>query len=197
MIIRKTILTLAAPSLMAAFANAPLIAQRADTTPMRIDRDSAIKEALAHNRTLAIAREQIAQARACVNQGYALPEPSISAAVLGANGIARPHTANETDLGVGITIPFPNKIILRGQAAKADLGNFDELYLQQRQLVASQTAQAYDSLLVSLRHREDLVVTKSLAEDFVKKTQARFNAGTAAKLDVVKGRWMLRKRKTT
>ena len=185
-------------SLVAALAGTPLAAQgrptvppvaqtQDSTAPPRIDRDGAIKEALAHNPTLAIAREQIAQARARVTEGYALPEPSVSAAVLGANGIARPHTANETDLGVGITIPFPNKIILRGQAAKADLRNFDELYMQQQQLVASQTAQAYDSLLVALRHREDLVVTKSLAEDFVKKTQARFNAGTAAKLDVVKG----------
>jgi outer membrane protein TolC len=165
-----------------------LSAQLQDTTtPLRLDRDEAIKEALAHNPTLAVAREQMAQARARVNEGYALPEPSLSAAVLGANGFARPHTANETDLGVGITVPFPNKIILRGQAAKADLGNYDELYVQQRQLVASQTAQAYDSLLVALRHREDLLISKSLAEDFVKKTQARFNAGTAAKLDVVKG----------
>jgi cobalt-zinc-cadmium efflux system outer membrane protein len=185
--IRNTKHTFAALSLIAALGAPPLAAQSADTTPMRIDRDSAIKEALAHNPTLAIAREQIAQARARVTQGYALPEPSISATVLGANGIASPHTGNETDLGIGITIPFPNKIIMRGQAAKADLGNFDELYIQQRQLIASQTAQAYDSLLVALRHREDLVVTKSLAEDFVKKTQARFNAGTAAKLDVVKG----------
>ena len=154
---------------------------------MRIDRDGAIKEALAHNPTLAIAREQIAQARARVTQGYALPEPSVSANYLGANGAFASTHGNETDLGVGITVPFPQKIVLRGQAAKGDLGNFNELYVQQRQLIASQTAQAYDSLLVALRHREDLVVTKSLAEDFVKKTQARFNAGTAAKLDVVKG----------
>ena len=187
MIIRNTTYSFAALVVIVALAAKPLTAQAPDTAPLRIDRKGAIAEALAHNPTLAIAREQIAQARARVTQGYALPEPSISAAVLGANGIARPHTANETDLGVGITIPFPNKIILRGQAAKADLGNYDELYVQQRQLVASQTAQAYDSLLVALRHREDLVVTKTLAEDFVKKTQARFNAGTAAKLDVVKG----------
>jgi len=161
--------------------------QDSTTAPLRLDRNEAITEALAHNPTLAVAREQIAQARARVTEGYALPEPSVSAAVLGANGIARPHSSNETDLGIGITIPFPNKIILRGQAAKGDLGNFDELYIQQRQLVASQTAQAYDSLLVALRHREDLLVTKSLAEDFVKKTEARFNAGTAAKLDIIKG----------
>ncbi|MFI5242996.1 MAG: TolC family protein, partial [Gemmatimonadales bacterium] len=118
---------------------------------------------------------------------YALPEPSISANYLGATGAFRPHTGNETDLGVGITIPFPNKIILRGQAAKGDLGNFDAQYVLQRQIIAAQTAQAYDSLLVALRHRDDLLIAKQLAQDFVQKTQARFNAGTAAKLDIVKG----------
>jgi cobalt-zinc-cadmium efflux system outer membrane protein len=170
-------------------SGASLRAQAADTAPgpLRIDRAGAIEEALAHNPTLAVAREQIAQARARVTQGYALPEPSISATYLGANGAFRPHTGNETDLGVGITIPFPNKIILRGQAAKGDLGNFDAQYVLQRQLVAAQTAQAYDSLLVALRHRDDLLVAKQLAQDFVQKTQARFNAGTAAKLDIVKG----------
>jgi len=175
-------------SLVAALASTPLAAQARDSVaPLRIDRNAAIKEALAHNPTLAVAREQIAQARARVVQGYALPEPSISAAVLGATGFAHPHTANETDLGIGITLPFPQKIVLRGEAAKGDLGNFDELYVQQKQLIASQTSQAYDSLLVALRHREDLIVARTLAQDFVKKTQARFNAGTAAKLDVVKG----------
>ncbi len=166
----------------------PLAAQvDSASVPLRIDRAEAIRQALAHNPTLLIAREQIAQARARVTQGYALPEPSLSASVLGATGFARPHTANETDLGVGITIPFPQKILLRGQAAKGDLGNFDELYVLQRQVVAAQTSQAYDSLLVALRHREDLLVSKQLAQDFVKKTEARFNAGTAARLDVVKG----------
>lgn len=178
-------------SLVVAFfaGAAPLAAQQLDsaTEPLRINRAEAIRQALAHNPTLLIAREQIAQARARVTEGYALPEPFLSASVLGANGFARPHSANETDIGVGITVPFPNKIILRGQAAKGGLGNFDELYALQRQVVASQTAQAYDSLLVALRHREDLLVTKQLAEDFVKKTEARFNAGTAARLDVVKG----------
>lgn len=172
-----------------AFGIARLSAQAPDSTsaPFRLNRAEAIQEALAHNPTLAVAREQIAQARARVTQGYALPEPSISAAFLGANGAFHPHTGNETDLGVGITIPFPNKIILRGQAAKGDLGSFDAQYVLQRQLVAAQTAQAYDSLLVALRHRDDLMVAKQLAQDFVQKTQARFNAGTAAKLDVVKG----------
>lgn len=183
------LLLVAAPLAAQARAATPTAAQLIDSTtaPLRLDRNAAITEALAHNPTLAVAREQIAQARARVTEGYALPEPSVSANYLGANGAFHPRTGNETDLGIGITIPFPNKIILRGQAAKSDLGNFDELYVQQRQLIASQTAQAYDSLLVALRHREDLLISKSLAEDFVKKTEARYSAGTVAKLDIVKG----------
>jgi cobalt-zinc-cadmium efflux system outer membrane protein len=52
--------------------------------------------------------------------------------------------------------------------------------------VAAQTADAYDSLLVALKHRADLTEAESLARNFLQRTQARFNAGTAAKLDVIK-----------
>ncbi len=156
-----------------------LSAQMQDSTnaPLRIDREEAIAEALAHNPTLAVAREQIAQARARVTQGYALPEPSVSANYLGATGAFHPHTGNETDVGVGITIPFPNKIILRGQAAKGDLGNFDELYILQRHLIAAQTAQAYDSLLVALRHREDLLISKTRPRTSSKKPKRATTRG--------------------
>ena len=55
-----------------------------------------------------------------------------------------------------------------------------------RQQITSQTAQTYDTLRVALRHRADLTESRQLSADFLKKTQARFNAGTAAKLDVVR-----------
>ena len=156
------------------------------TDTLRLTRRAAIAQALTHNPTLQVAQEQVAEARARVVQGFALPEPSFSAAVLGQPGLIRPHSATETDLALGITIPFPQKIILRGQAAEGDFGNVDQQYILQRQVITRQTSQAYDSLLVALRHREDLQVARQLAEDFLKKTQARFNAGTAPKLDVIK-----------
>ena len=49
-------------------------------------------------------------------------------------------------------------------------------------LAASAT---YDSLLAALKHREFLTEARGLAADFLKKTQARYDAGTAAKLDVI------------
>lgn len=156
------------------------------TDPVRLTRQDAIREALARNPTLRVAEEQVAQGRARVTQAYALPEPDVGLSAVGQSAAFRPHSATETDLSVGLTIPFPNKIRLRGQVANGDLGNLSETYTLQRQLIVFQTNQAYDSLLVSLRHRQDLEEARTLAQDFLKKTQARFNAGTAAKLDVIK-----------
>ena len=64
-------------------------------------------------------------------------------------------------------------------------GFVDETYALQKQVIAFQTNQAYDSLLVSLKHRQDLEEARKLSQEFLDKTQARYNAGTVAKLDVV------------
>jgi cobalt-zinc-cadmium efflux system outer membrane protein len=168
--------------------HADLRAQQGDNLSpvLRVTREQAIREALARNPTLQVSRSQVAQARARVTQARALPEPSIGASIVGQPGAFRPGSGNESDLSVGITIPYPGKILLRGQSARAELGSIDESYTLQRQLVVFQTNQAYDSLLVSLRHRQDLEEARKLTQDFLDKTQARFNAGTVAKLDVIK-----------
>jgi outer membrane protein TolC len=41
------------------------------------------------------------------------------------------------------------------------------------------------TLLVALRHRENFREARTLAADFLRRTQARFDAGTAARLDVI------------
>jgi cobalt-zinc-cadmium efflux system outer membrane protein len=157
----------------------------ADTVP-RITRQEAIRLALAHNPTLEVVRQQIQQARARVRQAVALPEPSFGVAVLGQPSVLRPHTATETDISAGLTIPFPQKIRLQGLAARGDLGALDQSLALQQQQIVFQTNQAYDSLLVAQWHRRDLLESRQLSADFLKKTQARFDAGTAAKLDVIK-----------
>jgi cobalt-zinc-cadmium efflux system outer membrane protein len=164
------------------------LAQQRDSTGqlLRVSRADAIRLALARNPTLAVAREQVAQARSRVAQARALPEPSIGASIVGQPGAFRPRAGTESDLSVGITIPYPGKILLQGQAAKGELGSVDETYVLQRQLVVFQTNQAYDSLLVSLKHRQDLEEARKLSQEFLDKTQSRYNAGTVAKLDVIK-----------
>lgn len=159
----------------------------ADTTAtLLLTRRQAVAEALAHNPQLEAARQQVDQARARVSEATALPDPSFSAAIADETGPTQFGTAGSKALGIGMTIPFPTKIHLRGAVAGTDVSASEFAYTQSRQLVASQTIQAYDALLVAQRHAQDLAEAKRLSDDFLKKTQARFNAGTAAKIDVIK-----------
>jgi len=162
--------------------------QRPDSTThvLRLTRQQAIHEALARNPTLEVSREQVAQAQARVTQARALPEPSIGVSIQGQPAAFRPGGGTAREVSAGITIPYPGKIILQGKVARGELGSIDQSYTLQRQLIVFQTNQAYDSLLVSLQHRRDLEEARTLTQGFLDKTQARFNAGTVAKLDVIK-----------
>lgn len=152
--------------------------------PPGLTRREAIDSALAHNPQLEAAREQVAEARARVVQAVALPDPSLSGSLDTESRLLGPSSSRT--LGLGLTVPFPDKIRLRGKVAGADVHAAELGYSLLQQQIGSQTAQAYDALLVALRTERDLRDAVQLAQDFVKRTQARYNAGTAARLDVVK-----------
>ena len=152
----------------------------------RLSRREAIAMALAHNPQLEIARAQIGEAKARKVEAVSIPDPAATASLDQQRGIFQSGSAGQKNVGVAMDIPFPNKLRLQGKIAQSDVQSADLNYQLQRQLVAAQTAEAYDSLLVALKHRGDLTEGETLARDFLRRTQARFNAGTAAKLDVIK-----------
>jgi cobalt-zinc-cadmium efflux system outer membrane protein len=154
--------------------------------PLRLSRRQAVAEALARNPGLLASRAQVEQARAQVAVARAFPDPSLAADVAGQRNAFNPGSGNASDVGFGLTVPFPSKIRLRGEVATAALGAAELTLAQLRQSVASQAAQAYDAILVALRHGDDLRQSKELALDFLAKTKARFLAGTVPKVDVVK-----------
>ena len=154
--------------------------------PLRLSRQQAIDEALARNPALAAARAQVEEARAGVVTAGSYADATFVADVAGQTNILNPGSGNASDQGVGVTIPFPGKIRLRREAATAGLRAAEFNVTQLRQQVAAQAAQAYDAILVAVRHRDDLQQNKELASDFVQKTQARFLGGTVARVDVVK-----------
>ena len=158
--------------------------QRPDSA--RLSRREAIALALAHNPQLEIARAQIGEAKARKIEAVSIPDPAVTASLDQQRGIFRSGVAGQKNVGVGVLVPFPNKLRLQGKIAQSDVQSAELSYQLQRQLVAAQTAEAYDSLLVALKHRADLTDAETLARDFLKRTEARFNAGTAAKLDVIK-----------
>jgi outer membrane protein TolC len=152
----------------------------------RLSRREAIALALAHNPQLEIARAVVGEAKARKVEAVSIPDPAVTASLDQQRGIFRSGAGGEKNVGVGVLVPFPNKLRLQGKIAQSDVQSAELSYQLQRQLVAAQTAEAYDSLLVALKHRADLTDAETLARDFLKRTEARFNAGTAAKLDVIK-----------
>jgi outer membrane protein TolC len=160
------------------------VAFPADT--IRLSRREAIAQALAHNPTLELSRALIGEARARRVEAISIPDPAVTASLDQQNRLFQSGANGEKNVGVDMLIPFPNKLRLQGKIAGADVASSEFDYALQRQLIAAQTAEAYDSLLVALKHRADLTEAQNLARDFLAKTQARFNAGTAARLDVIR-----------
>ena len=157
-----------------------------DNRFLRLTRTEAIDEALARNPAIAAARAQVEQARAGVTIAGAFADPAIAADVAGQTSALNPASRNASDIGAGVILPFPGKRGLRRDVAVGVLRAAEFNVKQLQQQIASQAAQAYDALLVAIRHREDLQQNRDLANDFVNKTQARFLAGTVARVDVLR-----------
>ena len=158
----------------------------AQNEPLRLSRADAVREALARNPALVAARAQVEEARAAVVQATQIAEPTFTADVSGQTHLLNPSSRTGSDQTVGFTVPFPGRRGLARDVATAQLRAAEYNVTQLKQQVAAQAAQAYDAILVAARHREDLQQSRELAADFVKKTQARFQGGTVAKVDVVK-----------
>jgi cobalt-zinc-cadmium efflux system outer membrane protein len=187
---RRTImLVLVAGAAAAASSPPPAAAQVAPPRPpLVLTRREAVDTALADNPQLQVARQQVDEVRAQVVQDVAFPDLSIYGDVVGEPGLARPGSNTGHDLGLGISVPFPTKFHLRGVMGRSDVASAQFAYVQLRQQIASQTAQAYDALLVALQHHADLEQGRQLAQEFLDKTEARYGAGTVAGLDVLKAR---------
>ena len=157
-----------------------------DSLPL--SRRQAIAEALTRNVQLDIAREQTAQARARRVQGVAIPDPSLTAVSDEQSRFFAFDRGGTRPVDVGMAVPFPDKFRLQNRIGVADIRASESNYRLQQQLVAFDASQAYDALLLARRQRVDLVAAESLAQDFLKRTQARFEAGSAAKVDVIRAR---------
>ena len=158
----------------------------ADSLPL--SRSQAIAQALMHNTQLDIARAQTGQARARRVQGIAIPDPTLTAASEEQSRLFGFDRGGTRPVEIGMSVPFPDKFRLQNRIGVADIRASESNFRLQQQLVAFDASQAYDALLLARRQRVDLVAAESLAADFLKRTEARYQAGTAAKVDVIRAR---------
>lgn len=159
-------------------------AARGDT--LCLDRAGAIARAIAENPNLAVAASLTAQARARKVQATAIPDPAFSAEWDESRGIFGRGGAGASAVSATLTIPFPDKFRLQGRIGTADVRSAEADSARTRQAVAALASTSYDALLASLRRRDDLREVRALAEDFVERTRGRLEAGTAARLDLLK-----------
>jgi outer membrane protein TolC len=163
-------------------------AARPAADSLRLTRRQAIAQALTNSPLLTVAREQTAEARARRVEALSIPDPLLTYSYDEQQRLFNFGAAGQRNVGVGLTIPFPDKLRLQGSAATAGIRASEANFHLVQQQLAAQTSATYDSLLVALRHRSDLQQARGLSTGFLTRTEARFNAGTAAKLDVIKAR---------
>jgi cobalt-zinc-cadmium efflux system outer membrane protein len=174
----------------------------AQTTPapardsLALTRGAAIAAALANNPQLDVAREQTAQFRARRTEAVAIPDPGLTASLDNEPGFLQLGQAQEKNVAVGIAVPFPDKFRLRNRIASADVRSAELSYVSLRQSLVAQTSSAYDTLLVANQHHAIVTESRDLAADFLKKTQARYEGGTVAKLDVIRAQVALAQAET-
>jgi len=173
------------PHTQAAASPLRITPARQQTDSVRLTRRQAIAEALVRNAQLEVAREQTAQARARRQTAIAVPDPNLQAGFDQQSNPFQFNGAGSRPVSIGLTIPFPDKFRLNGRIGNADIGNFESNYRLQQQTIALQASATYDSLLVALKHKDNLTEARQLARDFLSRTQARYEGGTAAKLDVI------------
>lgn len=156
--------------------------------PARLSRQQAVQEALAQNPAITAAREQVAEAKAQIAIATALPDPSLVAEVDQERNLVNPSSGSERDVGVQFAVPFPSKTRLNAKIARAGWQAAQYALTQLQQQITVQTAQAYDAFLVARRHRDDLTGSKEIATQVLEKTEARYRAGTAPRLDTIKAK---------
>jgi cobalt-zinc-cadmium efflux system outer membrane protein len=165
-------------------------AQSRSTSPaadtIRLSRRQAIATALLTNPQLDIAREQTAQVRAQRVENNGLIDPALAASYNNQKSLFNTGSADGRTINVGMVVPFPDKFRLRNTIGVANIHASEEQFRLTQQIIAAQTARAYDSVLVTRLHQRNLTETRDLALDFLKKTEAQFAAGTVARLDVIR-----------
>jgi cobalt-zinc-cadmium efflux system outer membrane protein len=174
---------------LAGAASAQLPASAGSTSPpdtLHLTRHQAMAMALMANPALDVARQQTDQVRAQRVEGMAIPDPQVSASLDDQTRFLGLGTAQSKNVALDLAIPFPDKIRLQGKIGSANVQSAQERLRLLQQQIAAAASQAYDQVLLAERTRRDLTEADSLARDFLLKTQARFNARTVPRLDVIK-----------
>lgn len=145
-----------------------------------------IKEALAKNPELMAARQQWEASSQRIAQARALDDPTVSVQWWNAPQSFNLGRAENTIIGLSQKFPFPGKLALKEEVASRSAGITEQsLRVKERDLIARVKGAYYDLFLANKDiqiHDEQI----DLLKQFVEITTAKFRAGTASQVDVLK-----------
>ncbi len=153
---------------------------------LRLTRRQAVAMALQTNPAIDVARQQTAQVKAQRWEGMAIPDPVLSAAYDSLPGLTGFSPGVSKPVSLSLTIPFPGKLHLAERVGAYNVAASQQQLALIQQGIAAATSETYDAVLVAHMHRRDFTQADSLAGAFLRRTEARFNAGTVPRLDVIK-----------
>ncbi|MDE3053816.1 MAG: TolC family protein [Gemmatimonadota bacterium] len=153
---------------------------------LRLTRRQAVAMALEPNPAIDVVRQQTAQVKAQRWEGMSIPDPTLSAGYDSLPSLTGFSPTVSKPVSLSLTIPFPDKLHLAERVGAYNVRASQQQLALVQQGIAASTSEAYDAVLVAHLHRRDFVAADSLAGAFLQRTEARFNAGTVPRLDVIK-----------
>jgi outer membrane protein TolC len=145
-----------------------------------------IKEALARNPELVAARQQWEASSQRIAQARALDDPTLSVHWWNFPQSFNVGRADNTIIGLSQKFPFPGKLALKEEVASRSAGITEQaLRVKERDLIARVKGVYYDLFLdhkaIQIHHEQI-----DLLKQFVEIATAKFRAGTASQVDVLK-----------
>jgi outer membrane protein, heavy metal efflux system len=145
-----------------------------------------IKEALARNPELVAARQQWEASSQRIAQARALDDPTLSVHWWNFPQSFNVGRADNTIIGLSQKFPFPGKLALKEEVASRSAGITEQvLRVKERDLITRVKGAYYDVFLdhkaIQIHHEQI-----DLLRQFVEIATAKFRAGTASQVDVLK-----------
>lgn len=144
------------------------------------------KEALGRNPELVAARQQWEASSQRIAQARALDDPTLSVHWWNFPQSFNVGRADNTIVGLSQKFPFPGKLALREEVASRSAGITEQAFkAKERDLIARVKGAYYDLFLdhkaIQIHHEQI-----DLLKQFVETATAKFRAGTASQVDVLK-----------
>ncbi len=163
----------------------PLTSVKAEESSSSLTLGSLTKEALANNRELQAAREQLQAVKHRVPQSSALPDPTVGYAIMGPD-LETPLGPQRDIYEFEQMIPFPGKLLEKRKMARAEVDATQaQLKAVERDVILKVSEAYYDlyAVEVTLQVTEEI---QDLLKKFEAVAQARYSSQKGEQRDVAK-----------